>query len=233
MAPLKTSDTLIYRSDTWEFWQGGRGNLTFAAPFQRPQCKIQVDPHFSTGAVQGDFTLEGGEGFHPLRNLEIRLFSAWLASYKNLILHAAGIARDGRGYGFIGQAGAGKSTLAKTLSAHPAVSVLGEDQVILRYIDGQFWIYGTPWHLDPAMCSPRGAPLEKLFFLDRHNKPGVKPISQLEGITRIMQTAFIPYYQPAWVSGILEQLALLAAQVPFYVFSHQLGTDPLPVVMDA
>jgi hypothetical protein len=103
--------------------------------------------------------------------------------------------------------------------------VLGEDQIIVRYVEDHFWIYGAPWHLDPERCDPRGVPLEKLFFLDRTLNPGVAPVGPLEGVARLMQTAFVPYYRPAAVSGILARLEQLARQVPFYTLSYRLGSD--------
>jgi len=132
----------------------------------------------------------------------------------------------------VGDPGAGKSTLAAVLATDPGVTVLGEDQVVLRYLDGCFWIFGTPWHINPDMCAPIGIPIEKIFFLDRTLKPGTTRISPLDGITRILQTAFIPYYQSKWVPGILDHLGLLAQQVPFYLLSYKLGTDPLQIIKD-
>jgi hypothetical protein len=146
-----------------------------------------------------------------------------------MILHAAGIDVDGQGYCFVGSHGAGKSTLTASFAApteeQGKVEVLGEDNLILRYQEDQFWIYGTPWHLNPEMCSPRGVPLKKLFFLDKTAGQQVEQLLPVDGVARLLQTAFIPYYRPETVSNILDRLALLAGQVPFYTFCYQLGSD--------
>ena len=172
------------------------------------------------------------------------LFANWLAGYGDVILHAAGVAVDGRGYCFAGSGGVGKSTLAATLmsasgsGAHAAAAspaslvMLGEDQVILRYLDGRFWIYGTPWHIDPAFCSPLGVPLEKLFFLERTGENHVAPCTPLDGVARLLQTAFIPYYNRAGVATILDRLVLLAEQASFYTLSYRLGADVMALVRD-
>ena len=194
-----------------------------------------VDSNFSTGEVFGDFStyINSGESLYPQQTLEIRLFANWLAGFGDLILHAAGVMVEGQGYCFAGPAGVGKSTLAASLSAIPSVTVLGEDQVILRYLDDRFWIYGTPWHLNPDMCSPMGVPLEKLFFLDRGASQPINTLSPVVGVTSILQTAFTPFYRPDAVASIMDRLELLAGQVPFYSFNHQLGSNALQQIQEA
>jgi len=224
--------TALLCSDTWEYWVNLNGSYEFVLPYEEIPAKVTVEPDFSMGVIQGDFS-SNGNAIYPLKNLENRVFSAWLANLGDIILHASGVMVDGKGYCFLGDPGAGKSTLAAALAADPGVTVLGEDQVVLRYLEGCFWIFGTPWHINEDMCSPKGIPVEKIFFLDRTLKPGITRITPLDGITRILQTAFIPYYQSKWVPGILDHLGLLSQQVPFYLLSYQLGIDPLQIIKSA
>ena len=170
--------------------------------------------------------------FYPLADIDVILLVNWLASFGDLILHASGVAYEGRGYCFAGVSGAGKSTLAAAFMAS-GLTVLGEDNLVLRYLEGRFWIFGTPWHRDPAACSPDGVPLEKLFFLDRTAAPGVAPLPPVRGTELLLQTAFVPYYRPAAVATILDRLALLAERVPFYTLSHRLGAGVMALVRDA
>jgi len=124
----------------------------------------------------------------------------------------------------------GKSTLATTLSSHPQVKILGEDQVILRYLDGQFFIFGTPFHINPDLCSPQGAPLEKLFFLDRNDPDGVRAMAPIDGVTRLLQTAFIPFYLSESMPAILDRLANLADVIPFFSLSYRIGSDVINLI---
>lgn len=221
----------IYCAKNWELWQDDDQNYMFTAPrIPSPQWII-VNKAFSVGEVYSQYSNEKGKFVYPLfHDLEIVFFVNWLGSLGDIILHASGVILDGKGYAFIGSAGAGKSTLAATLAKEGAVTNLGEDQVILRMRDGQFWIYGTPWHLNPEMCSPQGVRLEKLFFLERNGKYATEPIKPTDGITRILQTAFVPYYRPALVSCIMDHLVLLAEEVPFRSLSYPLGSDVLKLI---
>lgn len=224
--PHQVSDTPLLRSNSWELWQDKVGNLVFKHLTASAPSQITVTPDFTRGEVLVDLSAFSGKTFYPLINLESRLFSAWLASTGDMIMHASGVSVNGEGYCFLGDSGAGKSTLAGILAQRPGVTVLGEDQVILRYLASRFWIFGTPWHQNLHMCSPLGVPLSKMFFLDRSLPPGTIRLEPVDGVTRLLQIAIIPYHLPQWLPGILDRLSLLANQVPFISLSHQLGTDP-------
>ena len=115
-----------------------------------------------------------------LASTDIRITVNWLARFGDLILHAASIVVGAEGYCFLGESGAGKSTLAAALATEMGVPILGEDQAILRNLDGEFWIFGTPWHERADRCLPQGVPLKKVFFVDRNLAPGIHPITPSE-----------------------------------------------------
>lgn len=226
----KSVDHTLFDSNSWTLLWEGEGRYIFLSHEKNLPCQISVDQDFRHGEIYSHVLIDDDKKYFPIKNLEIRLFSVWLASLGDIILHASGILVNKRGYAFLGESGAGKSTLVTSLSTHPSLTVLGEDQVILRYIDDRFYIFGTPWHTDPALCSPKGAPVEGLFFLDRSLPPGVKRIKPLDGVSRILQTAVIPYYLPDFMPLILDRLASLSEQIPFYTLSYPLGSDALRMI---
>lgn len=222
---------LLCKTEIYEIYQSGAEELVFFAPRQKPPRAIFIDQNFSQGKVVGEFSNLKDTPFYPIQHTDIVFFSNWLANWGDLILHASGIAFDDRGYCFAGSSGVGKSTLADHLIAHENVTLLGEDQVILRNMDGRFWIYGTPWHEAPERCSPMGVPLERIFFLQQQEENTVKRITPFEGFKRLMQTAFIPYYRPQAVQDIMKTLSRLSETIPFSQMSFKLGTDPLNLIL--
>lgn len=222
--------TPIYdSSEIWELWRDPFDRFIFKIPeISPPKRLIIVDRDFNQGKVIGEYYNDPNMALapYPLENIEIKLFINWLANFGDIILHAVGVRINGRGYCFAGSSGSGKSTLAAILRDIPGVKILGEDNIVLRYINNQFWIFGTPWHLNIKMCSPREALLEKIFFLDRAIDPGIVDCDSTQGITRILQTAFIPYYRPESLPGILEKLNLLTTHAAFGITHYKLGSDP-------
>lgn len=223
----------ICHSDFFTLFLEPEGDLIFFAERERLPYILKIDPAFSQGTIEGRFSQAEQKVLYPLQTMGIIVYANWLAQFGDLVLHAAGIANDGKGYAFVGSAGAGKSTLMEFMLKQDSVLVLGEDQVILRYLDGRFWIFGTPWHERPHMCTPIGFPLEKLFFLDRNQDEVCTAMTAADGIKRLMQTAFIPYYRTDRIPKILDRLALLAECLPFYSLAYRLGTDVLPGILKA
>ena len=216
--------------NAWQLWQDEGGRYVFVpGPFLPPARHVTVDAEFRSGEVVGQF--DDGEfppvPVYPLDGIEIMLFANWLARTGDVILHAAGVESGGRGYAFAGASGAGKSTLAAAFAGTAGTTILGEDNLVLRLLGDRFWVFGTPWHLDTARCAPLGFPLEKIYFLDRTSGEGIGPCAPVDGIARLLQTAFVPYYRPESLEKILGNLALLAAEVPFFTLGYPLGSDPM------
>ena len=228
--PVMQLAECIFKTEIYEIYQEPSGGFIFYSPRQVPPRLILIDQNFSQGEVIGDFSILGNKPFYPLQYTDIIFFANWLAGFGDLILHASGVAVNGKGYCFAGQSGVGKSTLALALAQQQNVTILGEDQVILRYLAGRFWIFGTPWHESPDRCSPLGVPLKKLYFPVRQEENRVKEISRPDGFKRLMTSAFIPYYRPDAVDDIMGTLNTLAERIPFREISYKLGSDLLPFI---
>ena len=229
---LLLSDCLC-SNEIWELWRDRQGQLVFTQPKQKPQRWVFIEPSFKRGEIVGDFPVINKKLDYPLQYLDIVIFSNWLANLGDLILHASGIALDEEGYCFIGDSGAGKSTLVRDLANSKKITILGEDQIVLRKIADQFMVFGTPWHETPEMCSPIGVPLKKIFFLNRKASEILNPIHGFDAIVRILQTAFYPVYRPEVLDGILARLATLAGEVRFFELAYKRGSDVLQEIVNA
>lgn len=222
----------LCKTPIWELWNDQNDDFVFVSPRQSPPKRVTIGKAFQKGVITFDFSSVQDREIYPLESIDIRIAVNWLANFGDLILHASGVAVGSHGYCFIGASGAGKSTLTRDLADQGELTILGEDQIILRYLSGQFWIFGTPWHEHEDRCSPIGVPLRKVFFLDRHQNPGIRKYPASDGVTKILQTAFVPYYLPDKLPRIMDQLSLLSAKIPFYQLSYQLGTPVLPAIIE-
>ena len=67
---------------------------------------------------------------------------------QGIIFHSSAIMVDGYAYLFTAPSGTGKSTHARLwreMLGDRAVMV-NDDKPIIRYVDGEFYVYGTPWN---------------------------------------------------------------------------------------
>ena len=70
-----------------------------------------------------------------------------LSEVDGIIFHSSAIMVDGKAYLFTAPSGTGKSTHARLwreMLGDRAV-MINDDKPIIRYIDGKFFVYGTPW----------------------------------------------------------------------------------------
>lgn len=224
----------ILLNDTWELWEDRLGNYTFHFKhYKRPYITVHSDREFKDGKICFDGFTKTPERVTLFEVFDLRLFINWLTNFGDLVLHASGFVYEGKGYCFLGESQRGKSTLLRDLLGTPGLTPLGEDQVVLRYLDGQFRVFGTPWHTDASICSPLDAPLEKMFFLDRTREKTLERMTPLEVATRVLQTAFVPYYRAERMPLILERVALLAESTRCLNLSYKLGQDGLETIVHA
>ena len=93
------------------------------------------------------------------------LMVTYLGQVGGVITHSCGITMNGKGILFVGESGAGKSTLARLWNHEENIDVLSDDRIVVRKKGNEFWMYGTPWHGEARFASPRGARIERIFFL--------------------------------------------------------------------
>jgi hypothetical protein len=135
--------------------------------------------------------------------LTLPFFTALFARHEGILVHAAAVAVDGRAWVFAGPSGSGKSHWTRQFLLH-GMTVLDEDRVVLRLLDGQVWAFGTPWHLEPRLCSPQGAPVERLFFLQQAEPDVVREVRPAAAATLLIRSTQLPVYDPQAMQAVLD-----------------------------
>ncbi len=81
------------------------------------------------------------------------------------MLHSCAVIDRGNGILFAGVSTAGKSTTARLWGRLSDARVLNDDHTIVRKINDEFCVYGTPWHGIAGTALAEDAPLKKIFIL--------------------------------------------------------------------
>jgi hypothetical protein len=209
--------------DSGGVWQLYLNNNTYCFTCSSPAMgslpyKIaSFNRHFSEGVVYlyREY-FKGGDPINPLEYpLEELLMVNLLSLGKGVEVHACGLmTAAGDGYLFPGVSGAGKTTMARLWENIPGAVVLSDDRIILRYSEGKFWMYGTPWHGEAELAAPVRVPLREIFFLRRGLRNEVVSTCQEAAAARLFPCTFPTFYNAAGLDFTLAFLEAVTGAIP-------------------
>ena len=209
--------------DSGSLWQlyaednGYRFRLAGIRPGQSTYKVARFNQDFTRGEVICDpRRIPQDEPLYPLQYpLDELLFINLLARGRGVELHACGVAdAGGRGYLFVGESGAGKSTSARLWLRQQGVELLSDDRIIVRRDGGKYWMYGTPWHGEEEISAPRRVELTRIFFLRHGDSNELVAQTRVEAAARLFSNAFPTFYNAAGLGFTLEFLDELTGAVP-------------------
>ncbi|HEV2916072.1 MAG TPA: hypothetical protein VGX92_22520 [Pyrinomonadaceae bacterium] len=149
---------------------------------------------------------------YPLDEL---LLLGLLARGRGVELHSCGVRDDsGDGYLFVGQSGAGKTTMSRLWERRIGTEIPSDDRIVLRIVDGQLWMYGTPWHGEAELSSPISTPLRQIFFLRHGERNELLELSGVGAAARLFACSFPTYYDAAGLDFTLDFFERVTRAVP-------------------
>jgi len=120
----------------------------------------RVKQYIYTGEKEPDVTINLSEKFFldrqkenphlPLAEVEAIFTASYfyteIVKFGGVMLHASCVQYENYAYLFSANSGTGKSTHTHLwLKKFPEAEILNDDKPAIRYIDGKFYAFGTPW----------------------------------------------------------------------------------------
>jgi hypothetical protein len=194
-----------------------------------PESIIRFNPRFEKAVVYcGNMNIVEMAGKKMVRNpithpVDQLLVMYMLADRGGALIHSSGVDFHGRGYMLSGRSGAGKSTISRkfVLAGH---EVLSDDRIIVRKIDEELRMFGTPWSGEAGIAGNKDLPLHGIFFLHHGAENLIKKITPSEAIERLMPVTSIPWYDKSVLSKVLAFCEEIVSACPAYdlVFSRDI-----------
>ncbi len=150
---------------------------------------------------------------YPLDQL---LLMFLLAPQQGVIVHAAGLARSGRGVFCAGRSGAGKTTFTRLCAGRPEFEGLSDDRVIAREIDGHLSLFGTPWAGEGRVANNRRAELSAIAFLHKSRRNELRPIEPGVALQQLLATVSILWFDSSRMESAMRLCERLVSSVPCY-----------------
>jgi len=226
LSEFKTSGKPVFDSNgAWKLYEDHQSflfRLRSDAIGSAPYKISRVTKDFTSGEVIFHSPyLDSTKPLYPLEYpLDELLFINFLSLGRGVEVHALGLVdSDGVGRLFLGQSTAGKTTMARLWGDDPGVTILSDDRIILRKMDNQIWMYGTPWHGEAGFAEPTRAPLNKVYFLRKGMKNQVSLLKEVESASRFFSCCFPLFYNRKAVDFTLRFFDDVVKNVPCYELS--------------
>jgi len=189
--------------------------------------RVEIAPEecaFAVSATHEEIAAENDDAnaFSPAYCESLALYRKMctqLLNYDACLFHAAIIAYEGRGYAFTAKSGTGKSTHISqwTKALGEKVSIVNGDKPVIRFQDGGFVAYGTPFNGKERWGTNTSIPLAAICFVERDEHDTLSRATD-EGdiIGRMVQQILVPK-EPLLAVKQLDILDKLVTHVPFYL----------------
>jgi hypothetical protein len=183
-------------------------------PPTRADRVVTLEPSGHSGTLVMDANHSRQAANYPLEYpLEDLLFRFLLADRGALIVHACGIAWQGKGYLFVGASGVGKSTTARLWKAAGA-SVLNDDRVVLEASCAGAFIHPTPWVGEYPEVNGEAVPLAAIYLLRKGSSVTHELVRPALAAALLFAKSFPPLWDAQRIGRTLETLDFVCRAVP-------------------
>jgi hypothetical protein len=150
--------------------------------------------------------------------------------HQGLIIHAAAIAWKGKGIMFTAPSGTGKSTQADLWSTYRNATILNDDSPIVRLLNDQVIVFGTPWSGSKGIFQNAQAPLSAIIVLDQSDTNSFHQLTMEQSIPLLVPRCFLPYHDPVLVDIACTNLEKIIIKTPVYHLKCRPDKDAVEVV---
>lgn len=171
----------------WMFEKNGRYNFAFSYKKDRPDCLLVPSLEYTDNMVYVDRHDAGKLVGFALSNALMLLYAIKTLEHDTLMVHASVISYDGGGYMFLGKSGTGKSTHSRMwLKNIAGCTLLNDDNPVIRIVDGNVCVYGTPWSGKTPCYKNLHVPLKAVVRLSQAPYNKVERLTPLKAYASLM-----------------------------------------------
>ena len=139
------------------------------------------------------------------------------AGLGTLLLHASVTRYEGRGNLFFGVSGTGKSTHSRLWHEFvPGSDLMNDDNPVIRYEDGRFLVYGSPWSGKTLCYRNVVAPVNALVRLEQFPENRIARLEPLQAYASVIAAVSTIRWNHDIMSLLVPTIERVAMTVPCY-----------------
>lgn len=157
-----------------------------------------------------------------------------LEEYNGFFLHCSCLLYEDKAIVFTAKSGTGKSTHARLWREilGDKVTMINDDKPIVRYIDGEFIIYGTPWNGKHSLSNNIKAPIKAIYYLHQAKENKVERCDPISSISKMLSQTILPDNKNI-MNELLDMMEKLVCNVPMFDLYCNISEDAVHTVLDS
>ena len=201
------------------FWifENGEDRYSFGFSYTKvhPDCLLHTSDDLKSNVI---YVAESGAAHlaeFSLSNAMMLLYTFCTSPYETLLVHASVIAHAGGGYMFLGRSGTGKSTHSSLwLNNIEDTYLLNDDNPIIRFIDGEAYVYGSPWSGKTPCYRNERMPLKAVVRLSQAPYNRIERNAPLQSFASLMPACSCMRWDGRSVSALHSTVEKVIGRVP-------------------
>lgn len=149
-------------------------------------------------------------------------FHYQLLKFQGMILHSSAVELDGKAYLFSAPSGTGKSTHTRLWQQvfGEKARVFNDDKPALRYIDGTWYAYGTPWsgHGDNINMK---VPLAGICFLKQAAENAIRRLEPREAVQKVVWQTTRKFNKVENLDLMLSLVEKIVQEIPVFELENR------------
>lgn len=146
-----------------------------------------------------------------------------LVNHNGFFLHSSAICYEGKAYLFSGPSGMGKSTHTelwmKTFGED--VKLFNDDKPALRYLDGKWYAYGTPWSGKNGININMKVPLAGICFLKQAEANQIRRLTNKEAVQKILGQTIRRFPEAHMTFRLLSYVDSVVSSIPVFELENR------------
>lgn len=201
LTEVPAADGLFLRCQDYLCADGGAPEIVIREEAYRAE---RYDPRLSTATVA---YMESAYQFYLK-----------LVEFGGFYLHSSAVVLDGKAYLFSGPSRAGKSTHTRLWKETfgPDARIINDDKPAIRYVNGQWIAYGTPWCGKDGINENRKAPLAGVCFLKKASENRIRRLDAMEAMQKILSQTIYKFDSAEQLDLLLALLNRFLTEIPVY-----------------
>lgn len=164
-----------------------------------------------------------------------KYFHRLLLENDGLMLHSSAVVVDGYAYLFSADSGTGKSTHTNLWLEKfgDRAFIINDDKPSIRKIDGEWYVFGTPWCGKNNINKNTKAKLGAIVFLERSEKNWIEPENIKDAIPKFFKQTVRKLNHEKYMDMALSNMETVLSETPLYKMGCDVSSEAVDMAYES